>query len=120
LQTSAARLRTPDWIDAGKAAAGGPLTNGAGCIGRWSRLNYLVALMVVVTMYRFLGNGVACKSDRQSDRCGKAFDHENTLYHRGLLDRICAGARRDTMGRRPVSFGSAALPRIPVRTQFLD
>jgi hypothetical protein len=34
-----------------------------------------VALTVVVTMHRFLSDGVACKSDRQSDRRDKAFDH---------------------------------------------
>jgi hypothetical protein len=41
--------------------------------------------MVVVTMYRFVGNGVACKSDRQSDRCDKAFDHETPCIIEGCL-----------------------------------
>jgi hypothetical protein len=34
-----------------------------------------VAVMMVVTMHRFLSDGVAGKSDRQSDRRDKAFDH---------------------------------------------
>jgi len=34
-----------------------------------------MTLMVVVTMHRFLGDGVARKADRQSDRSDKAFDH---------------------------------------------
>jgi hypothetical protein len=79
LQTITACLCTPDWIDAGKAAAGGPLSRGVGCIRRWLRLNHLVALMVVVTMHRLLSDGVARKSHRQSDRSDKFFDHGSML-----------------------------------------
>src|SRR5271166_4931367 len=68
-------LCTQDWIDAGKAAAGGPLGGGAGCIRRWPRPNHLMALMVVVTMHRFLGDGVARKADCECDRSDKAFHH---------------------------------------------
>jgi hypothetical protein len=38
-----------------------------------------VALTVVVTMHRFLSDGVARKSHRQSDRTNKAFDHGSML-----------------------------------------
>jgi len=38
-----------------------------------------MTLMVVVTMRRFLGDGVARKADRQSDRSDKALDHGSTL-----------------------------------------
>jgi hypothetical protein len=44
-----------------------------------------VAVMVLVTMDRFLGNGVACKSDRQSDRRDKAFDHGTPRIIEGSL-----------------------------------
>ena len=90
LQTITACLCTPDWIGAGKAAAGGPLGRGVGCIRRWPRLNHLVALTVVVTMHRFLSDGVACKSDRQSDRRDKAFDHGSMLPTRSEQRDTCA------------------------------
>jgi hypothetical protein len=44
-----------------------------------------VALTVVVTMHRFLSDGVACKSDRQSDRRDKAFDHRIPRIIEGCL-----------------------------------
>jgi hypothetical protein len=75
LQAIPACLCALDGVEAGKVAAGGPLGRGVGCIRRWPRLNRLVALTVVVTMHRFLSDGVACKFDRQSDRRDKAFDH---------------------------------------------
>jgi hypothetical protein len=88
LQTITACLCTLDWIDAGKAAAGGPLGRGVGCI--WPRLNHLVALTVVVTMHRFLSDGVARKSHRQSDRSDKAFDHGSMLPTRSEERDTCA------------------------------
>jgi hypothetical protein len=75
LQAIPACLCALDGVEAGKVAAEGPLGSGVGCVRRWPRLNHLVALTVVVTMHRFLSDGVACKSDRQSDRRDKAFDH---------------------------------------------
>jgi hypothetical protein len=90
LQTITACLCTLDWIDAGKAAAGGPLGRGVGCIRRWPRLNHLVALTVVVTKHRFLSDGVACKSHRQSDRSDKAFDHGSMLPTRSEQRDTCA------------------------------
>jgi hypothetical protein len=91
LQTITACLCTLDWIDAGKAAAGGPLGRGVGCI--WPRLNHLVALTVVVTMHRFLSDGVARKADCECDRSDKASHHgsmfpiENARQVRGHLHR---------------------------------
>jgi hypothetical protein len=35
----------------------------------------VVAVMMMVTMYRFLSDCVARKADRQSDRSNEAFDH---------------------------------------------
>jgi hypothetical protein len=44
-------------------------------ISRWPRLKHVVAVMMMVTMYRFLSDCVARKADRQSDRSNEAFDH---------------------------------------------
>ena len=66
----------------GIAAGGGPIDRGVDCVKRWPRLKvrrwprlkYVVGVMMV-TMYRFLSDGVVRKADRQSDRSDKAFDH---------------------------------------------
>jgi hypothetical protein len=87
-------------IMSGVAAGGGPIDRGVDSVSRWPRLNIsrwprlkvsrwprlkvsrwprlkhvVVAVMMMVTMCRFLSDGVARKADRQSDRSDKAFDH---------------------------------------------
>jgi hypothetical protein len=79
-------------IVGGIAAGGGPIDRGGvECVRRWprlkvrrrprlkvrrwTRLKHFAAVMMVVTMHRFLSNGIARRNDRQSDRSDKAFDH---------------------------------------------
>jgi hypothetical protein len=47
-------------------------------VGRWPGRN-VVTLMLVVTMRWFLGDRVARKADRHSDRSDKALDHGSML-----------------------------------------
>ena len=89
LQTITACLCTPDWIGAGKAAAGGPLGRGVGCIRRWPRLNHLVALTVVVTMHCFLSDGIICPTAFEFVRATDMtddFDKLQQQYHDATLD----------------------------------
>jgi hypothetical protein len=55
----------------------------------------VVVVMMVVTMRRFLSEGLARKAGRQSDRSDKAFDHQSVFPMR---------KRRASLGRVPSLF----------------
>src|SRR5271165_7203573 len=72
----------------GIAAGRGPKDRGsAERVRRWLRLNVrrrprlkqVVAVVMMVTVRRFLSDGESRKADRQSGRSDKAFDHGSTL-----------------------------------------
>jgi len=72
----------------GIAAGRGPKDRGsAERVRRWLRLNIrrrprlkqVVAVVMMVTVRRFLSDGESRKADRQSGRSDKAFDHGSTL-----------------------------------------
>jgi hypothetical protein len=95
----------------GIAAGGRPIDRGVVCVRRWRRLEVrrrprlkvrkwprltqVVVVMMVVTMRRFLSEGIARKAGRQSDRSDKAFDHQSVFPMR---------KRRASLGRVPTLF----------------
>jgi hypothetical protein len=103
----AACLRIMDGISAGRR----PIDRGVVCVRgwprlkvrrrprlkvrKWPRLTQVVVVMMVVTMRRFLSEGIARKAGRQSDRSDKAFDHQSVFPMR---------KRRASLGRVPTSF----------------
>ena len=64
-------------------------------VRKWPRLTQVVVVMMVVTMRRFLSEGLARKAGRQSDRSDKAFDHQSVFPMR---------KRRASLGRVPSLF----------------
>jgi hypothetical protein len=137
----------------GVAAGGGPIDRGVDSVSRWPRLNisrwprlkvsrwprlkHVVAVMMMVTMYRFLSDGVARKADRQSDRSDKAFDHgpmfsieirrsiaASSTGENAERESQTAGRTKERYGetvcgfRAPIDFVNETLSQTRLHTRF--